>query len=183
MSEVIEDYIRRNTGMKESDAFDGFLGQERIRAWVGDDDSRKERLRREFSRVWASLHPPSTTSRQGSTQRDARPTPTLVSVPVQRAPAPAPPVEAPKPDAPPRLQPAKKMQVLCPTCGKLDVYNVDGKVECRHCRHSYEDMLELIPVQPVGPFTFLFGQGASGWLTATGVVVSLVLLYGVFRWL
>ena len=42
MSEVIEEYIRRNSGMQESVAFEAFLQQDRIKAWVGTDESRKD---------------------------------------------------------------------------------------------------------------------------------------------
>ena len=179
MSEVIEEYIRRNSGMQESVAFEAFLQQDRIKAWVGTDESRKERLRREFSRVWQTLHPPMTAARPAVERQ--RPAQEPVKIEVVRPPAPAAPVQPQHTQVERSTAPPKKLQVLCPTCGKLDVYNVDGKVECRHCRHGYDDMLDLIPVQPVGPFAFLFGTGWRGVATATGIAIGLTVIYLVLR--
>lgn len=183
MSEVIEDFIRRNAGMAEIEAFHGFLQQERIKTWVGTDEARRERLRREFSRVWATLHPPATPSRQGSLVREVpRPAPppeSRVNVQIQRTAPPDPAEEAIRRSV---TAPAKRLHVLCPTCGKLDVWLSDGSIACRTCSHIYEDMLQLIPVRPVGPFTFLFGEGLKGWLVAGGILLGLFLLYEVLRW-
>lgn len=179
MSEVIEEYIRRNSGMREDEAFEAFLQQDRIRAWVGTDDGRKERLRREFTRVWQTLHPPMTAARPAA-EKMRGPAPE-VQVEVRRAPAPAAPVQPQHAEAPRHAGPGKKLQVLCPTCGKHDVFNQGGIIACRTCSHRYEDMLELIPVQSVGPFTFLFGHGWKGFATAVGIVVALGLVYLVLR--
>lgn len=179
MSEVIEDYIRRNTGMSEDAAFEGFLQQDRIRAWVGVDQSRRDRLRREFSRVWESLHPPSTTSRQGTLVREAK---QPIQVEVRRE---APPqAQAPEPRPQPRLNTgaARHLQVMCPVCRRLDVWLADGVIACRHCGRSYDDMLHLIPVKPVGPFEYVFGGGWKGVAKAAGVAAGLVLVYIALRW-
>lgn len=169
MSDVIEAYIRRNSGMTEEAAFEGFLREDRIRSWVGTDESRKERLRREFQRVWASLHPPSTPSRQ--TQPLVRPAPTAAPAPVAVRPV----VEVPHP-APAAAAP-RKLQVLCTTCGKLDVWLESGIILCHHCQTPYDNMLDLIPVKPVGVLEFYFGTGWQGLATAVGIVVGLALLY------
>ena len=180
MSEVIEDYIRRNSGMREDQAFEAFLQQDRIKAWVGTDEGRRERLRREFGRVWSTLHPPMTTARPAAEK--TRPPQEAVQVEVRRAPpAPAAPVQPQHAEAPRAPAPPKKLHVLCPTCGKHDVYNHGGVITCRTCSHKYDDMLELIPVQPVGPGTFLFGEGWKGIATAAGIVAALVLTYLVLR--
>lgn len=181
MSEVIEEYIRRNTGMREEEAFQSFLQQDRIKAWVGTDEGRKDRLRREFTRVWQTLHPPMTTGRPAAER--SRPQPVEpVAVEVRRpTPAAAPAPAAPAPPVA-HAGPAKKLQVLCPTCGKLDVILQGGVISCRTCSHRYENMLELIPVKPVGPFSFLFGEGWKGAAVAVGIVAALLALYGVLRW-
>lgn len=200
MSEVIEDYIRRNATLTEADAFQGFLQQDRIRTWVGADEGRKERLRREFTRVWAEMHH-LTSARAGPAGPATGASTAATAV---HAPSPAPPVHAPAAHAPPapivreEPRPAKlrvdaptapavhsggrRLQLLCSACGRMDVWNTNGNVHCRACGRAYHDLLELIPVQPVGPFEFLFGEGAQGWLTATGIVLLLLLLYGVLRW-
>lgn len=161
LSEVIEEYIRRNGGMGEPEAFETFLQQERIRAWVGGDTGRRERLHREFTRVWATLHPPSTPS------KPARSEATTVQVDVRR---------------PSVSSPARRLQVLCAACNRLEVWSQDGAIECRSCGRTYDNFLDLIPVKPVGPFAFVFGEGAEGWLTAGGIVALLLALYGVMRW-
>jgi hypothetical protein len=159
VSEVIEEFIRRNPDLPESAAFDGFLQQERIQRWVGADPMRRERLRAEFVRVWRSMHPSS----------DGR-TPVVVV----REPAPAP---SPSP------APAQKLDLMCAECNRLDVWRQAGVLSCRSCGRVYDDMLQLVPVKPVGPFEFMFGEGAAGWLAAAGIALLLLALYGVLRWL
>lgn len=162
VSEVIEEFIRRNPQLAlEPDAFESFLHVDRIRAWVGADGSRRERLRREFSRVWADMHPVVVSKGQALEPPRARP---------------APPPPAPR--AAPR-----KLHLLCAACSRMDVWSVEGRVECRHCGRAYDDLLDLVPVKPVGPFAYLFGEGAAGWLTAAGVAAGLAGLYLALRWL
>ena len=192
MSEVIEDYIRRNSGMSEDAAFETFLQQDRIKSWVGTDASRRERLRREFSRVWDSLHPPSTPSRQGALVREVRqepapqvsvrrPPPAVAPAP---APAPSPAREAEPEPARQRLQTGapRRLQVLCPVCSHMEVWLHEGDIQCRHCGRAYDDMLQLIPVSPVGPFAYVFGDGWQGVAKAAGVAAGLALLYMLLRW-
>lgn len=180
MSEVIEEYIRRSSGMNEEAAFEGFLQQDRIKAWVGTDTSRRERLHREFTRVWASLHPPSTPSRQGSLHKEKPAQVAAVPITVRREEAPA-VVEVPPQ---PKLQtgPPRRLQVLCPVCSHMEVWLQGGDIACRHCGREFADMLTLIPVKAVGPFTYMFGEGIEGVLKAAGVVAGLALLYVVLRW-
>lgn len=155
MSEVIETYIRRHPAMPESEAFEGFLRDERISRWVGADEARRERLRAEFARVWGQVRP-------SATAAPARPAPAL------------PP--------PSQLAPPRRLQVMCPACERLDVWSDAGVVECRACGAVYDDLLRLVPVRPVGPFAFLFGEGWTGVATAGGVALLLLGLYGVLRW-
>lgn len=181
MSEVIEEYIRRNGGMRETEAFEGFLQQDRIKAWVGADDARKERLRREFSRVWTSLHPPSTPSRPGTSARPERDA--TVQVEMRRA-IPARPVEAPPTPAPVVQKvriPPRRLTLLCPNCSRMDVWVDDNVIGCRSCHRAYEDMLTLVPVKPLPPFAFVFGEGWKGWATAGGVAVGIAALYLLLR--
>lgn len=180
MSEVIEQYIRTHPGMRESDAFEGFLQQDRIRAWVGTDESRRERLRREFSRVWSVLQPENAPS-----LGPGHPGAGQIQAPPQRAPPPA----RPEPKVPMRVDvqaapaaPPRRLQLLCSTCGKLTVWSENGLIACRNCGRRYVDLLELVPVKPVGPFAYVFGEGVEGWLTAGGVVLILLLAYGVMKW-
>lgn len=180
MSEVIEEYIRRNSGMREDEAFNAFLQQDRIKAWVGSDEGRKERLHREFTRVWQTLHPPMTAARPAA-EKPRGPANDTVQVEIRRASAPAAPVQPQHVEAPRPTGPAKKLHVLCPTCGKHDVFNQGGVIVCRTCTHRYDNMLDLIPVQPVGPFTFLFGEGWKGIATAVAIGAALVLLYVALR--
>lgn len=228
MSEVIEEYIRRNDGMSEDAAFQSFLKQERIRQWVGQDPSRVERLRREFTRVWNAMHASPANGQQGAQQttmvREAPPAPT--NVPVREAPparpsAPAPPQQpaprpAAKPAASPATQPAapatrpqpaqpaqpkpapqpaaqsppaaprlqtgaRRLLVLCPQCARMDVWLQGGDIGCRSCGQAFPDMLQLIPVKPVGPFEYVFGEGVAGYLKAGGVAVGLAALYAALR--
>lgn len=179
MSEVIEDYIRRNSGMREDEAFDTFLQQDRIKAWVGSDEGRKERLRREFTRVWQTLHPPMTAARPAAEK--PRAPQEAVQVEVRRPPPPPAPVQPQHVERAAVPAPPKKLHVLCPTCGKHDVYNVGGVIACRTCSHKYDNMLDLVPVRPVGPFTFLFGEGWKGLATAGGIALALVALYLLLR--
>lgn len=172
MSDVIETYIRRNSGMTEDAAFEGFLQEDRIKSWVGADDSRKERLRREFTRVWASLHPPATTSRPGQPLTRSAPqqqtAPVVVRPVVSVAPA-----AAPHPSA----SGARKLPVLCTTCGRLDVWLEEGIILCHACSTPFDNLLDLIPVKAVGVLEFYFGTGWKGMATAVGIVVGFVLLY------
>lgn len=163
MSEVIEDFIRQNPGLTvESDAFSGFLEQDRIRAWVGGDANRRERLRAEFSKTWAIV----------TATRHAPPSGQQVTVTV-----------APKP-APASLsadEPAHQLHVMCPACRRADVWRNGAHIACRHCGREYDDMLALVPVKPVGAFAFLFGEGWKGAATAAGIVLLLVGLYVLLR--
>jgi hypothetical protein len=157
VSEVIEDFIRQHQGLSENEAFEGFAAQERIRTWLGNDATRRDRLRREFARTWADLE-----SRGGAAAM-VRPVALAppTSVPVVRRAA-----------APPRL-----LKVLCPACETMQVWAEDARIACRGCGREYPDMLELVPAKPVGLFAFVFGEGAAGWVAAGGVAVLLVLLY------
>lgn len=176
VSEVIEEFIRRNPGSRESDAFERFLDEPRIRQWVGDDASRRERLRREFTRVWANLHPGG-----GGAPASAVTTP---RPPFVQHEAPAPPREAPRTlrvDVRPDPA-ARRLQLLCPACTRVDVWLQAGVVSCRSCGRVYDDMLSLVPVKAVGPFAYVFGEGAKGILTATGIGLLLLAVYGVLKW-
>lgn len=178
MSEVIEDFIRRHPGLPEGESFEAFLREPRIRAWVGDDATRRDRLHREFSRVWGHLQPATTgPTATVTTARPAPPQPMVREVP-REAPAPrAVPVDVP---AHPQ---ARRLHLLCPTCARLDVWLQAGVITCHHCGTSYDDMLALVPVKPVGPFAYVFGEGAKGILTAGGVALLLLAVYGVLKWL
>jgi hypothetical protein len=57
-----------------------------------------------------------------------------------------------------------------------------GTLSCRSCGTVYDDMLSLVPVRPVGPFAYLFGEGVKGILTATGIGLLLLAVYGVLKW-
>jgi hypothetical protein len=154
--DYIEDFIRQRGASSEAAAFEAFLAEPRIAAWVSGDAARVARLRAEFAAGWARVHP-------------------------LRAPAPlpaAPPPAAPVPAAPARAH----LHLLCPHCRRMQVYQDGARVECRHCGRVYEDLLDLIPVRPLGPLAYVFGEGARGWLTAAGVLLLLLLLYGVLRW-
>lgn len=181
MSEVIEEYIRRNPSLSQDAAFEGFLKIERIRLWVGTDETRRERLRREFTRVWTTMHSDNSPSQQGANAQQAALVRPQASQP---APArPAAPADAPAP--PPRLKTGapRRLNVLCPSCSHLDVWLQGGDIGCRACGRDYDDMLQLIPVKPVGPFAFMFGEGIEGGLKAAGVAVGLLALYLGLRWL
>lgn len=195
MSEVIRDFISAHGGLGETEAFELFLKEERIRAWVGSDPQRKSRIQREFARQWALHHAsdppsqaqPSPSSSPGPSSGPSR-QPTIVQV---RSPEPAAPSLGPA-----RLGPsgpsargdrsegaaARKLTLMCPACREVEVWTRGGAIECRSCGREYDNMLELVPVHPVGPFAFLFGEGAVGLLTAAGLVLLLLLTYGVFRW-
>ena len=85
-----------------------------------------------------------------------------------------------KPDAP-AAPGARKLQVMCTSCGHIDVWMQDDVIGCRSCGHVYDDMLHLIRVTPVGPFEFLFGEGWAGYATAAGLAGGFALLYFLLR--
>lgn len=200
MSEVIEDYIRKNPAGSEAEGFDGFLRMERISSWVGNDEGRKERLRREFTRVWAAMHPVVVAklgpgALDAPQQRDSRAPPSpepfgRESATRDRA--------ASRPNAPQMSRPdtgkvghrptpseaqdlARHLNLLCATCSRLDVWRVGGDIVCRNCGRKYDDLLDLVPVTPVGPFAYAFGEGLTGWLTAGGIAAGLAALYILLR--
>lgn len=169
MSEVIEEYIRRHPGLLESEAFDEFVGQDRIRQWLGADASRHARLRVEFGRIWQQIQ---TTASGGrgpavATEMAQRQT----KAPNQRL-----QVQV-TPD-----QPWQRLNLLCSTCARFDVWRSGDVIACRGCGRSFDDMLELVPVKAVGPFAFAFGEGIGGVAVAVGIALLLVVLYGVLRW-
>lgn len=212
MSEVIEDFIRRHPGASEGEAFEDFLGQPRIRAWVGDDASRRDRLHREFTRVWSTMRGGAAASTASPAAARVVQQPPPVREPVAREPAVREPVrepvareptarepaareparEAPRPHAPQQARApvrtnaaaaGRKLQLMCPSCARIDVWLEGGTISCRTCGTVYDDMLALVPVKPVGPFEYLFGEGTKGALTAVGVGLLLLGVYGVLKWL
>jgi hypothetical protein len=173
VSEVIEEFIRRNPGSREPEAFERFLQEPRIRQWVGDDAGRRERLQREFSRVWENLHAGASSGGASSALATA---PRPAAREVHDAPRPM-KVEV-RPEAT-----ARHLHLLCPACARLDVWLQGGVLSCRSCGATYDDMLALVPVKPVGPFEYLFGEGIQGVLTAAAVGLFLLAVYGVLKWL
>lgn len=204
MSEVIENYIRRHPGLSEKEAFEGFLKEDRIRAWVGADESRKERLRSEFGRTWGSMHetlaPGSARSGpSGPTLQQPR-TVRVDATPRAETQTAAPPAAEERPLAPlgtpgakamqhPSMASAavgggRRLQVLCTSCKRIEVFmEEDHTISCRHCGVVYHDMLQLIRVKPVGPLAFYFGEGWKGAAVAGGLVLGLAALYLLLRWL
>lgn len=170
MSEVIREFIRAHEELSEGDAFERFLREDRIRAWVGSDPERREKIRREFSRQWGSMR--ESPSGSGAAAQTATRAPTVVQV--RRD---TPPANVQRPEGP-----ARRLTLMCPACNELEVWTRGGLIECRGCGRHYENMLELVPVQPVGPFTYVFGEGWVGFATAVGLVLLLLAIYGVFRW-
>lgn len=173
MSEVIEEYIRRHPGLREGEAFDTFVEQEKIRSWIGQHADRRERLRSEFGRVWQHLQGAAGGTRGPVSMRE-----TDVEI-----------AERAKQQRAKRLQvemtpdaPAARLPLMCPTCRRLDVWRAGDAVACRNCGRTFDDMLDLVPVHPVGPFEFVFGSGARGVAVAAGILVLLITLYGVLRW-
>lgn len=170
MSEVIENYIKRHPDLSEKDAFDGFLNEDRIKSWVGIDDSRRERLRREFGRVWGAMHVEGQVTAGGARAGPSGPSglqqPRTVRVEVQ-----------PESVSGQGGTPARKLSVLCSNCKHMDVWMQGDTVQCHRCGRYFEDMLSLVRVTPVGPFAFLFGEGWKGAGVAGGIVGGLALLY------
>lgn len=195
VSEVIENFIRRHPQLSESEAFDGFLSEDRIKSWVGTDQSRRERLRKEFGRVWAEHHveqvrAQTPTSARAGPSGPARTSPSQ-AIRVEVTPsAQGPPVAPPSAPGPAQASRAsatngggRKLQVLCTKCRRVDVWMAaNNTVQCRACGLQYDDMLQLIRVTPVGPFEFIFGQGWRGIAMGAGIVAGLVGLYLILRW-
>ena len=178
MSEVIESYIRKHPDLSEKDAFEGFLKEDRISTWVGTDDSRRERLRKEFGRVWGSLHVSgqlASSARSGPSGPAPMQQARTLRVEVQ------PEQEAPAERVRPVGAGARQLQVLCTSCKRLTVWMDGDLIQCRACGHTYDDMLQLIRVTPVGPFAFLFGEGWKGVAVAGGIAAGLVGLYFLLR--
>lgn len=180
LSEVIENYIRRHPGLSEKEAFEGFLKEDRIKAWVGTDESRRERLRAEFGRVWGSMNVEgkmsSSSSARSGPSGPMMQGPRTVRVEVQQ------PQEIPTNVVPAHGGPGmRKLHVMCTSCGRVNVWMQDDIIACRSCGHTYDDMLQLIRVTPVGPFEFLFGGGWAGYATAAGIGGGFVLLYFLLR--
>lgn len=171
MSEVIENYIKRHPGLSEKDAFEGFLNEDRIKAWVGTDDSRKERLRKEFGRVWGSMHVEGQVASPGGARSGPAGPSGLQQARTVRVEV------APESVTGQGGSPARKLSVLCSNCKHMDVWMQGDTIQCHRCGRYFEDMLSLVRVTPVGPFAFLFGEGWKGAATAGGIVVGLGLLY------
>lgn len=140
---------------------------------MGDDAGRRERLQREFSRVWETLH---AASSGGPASAALAPRPVVQEAPPARE-APRPLKVEVRPDAS-----ARKLSLLCPACARVDVWLQAGVLSCRSCGTAYDDMLALVPVKPVGPFEYLFGEGLKGILTAAGIGLLLLAVYGVLKW-
>jgi hypothetical protein len=178
VSEVIENYIRRHPDQSEKDAFEGFLNEDRIKSWVGSDESRKDRLRKEFGRVWGSMHVggavgvSSAKSGPSGPAQMQQPKTVRVEVAPEAAQAPGKPGLA-----------ARKLSVLCPNCKHTDVWMQGEEISCHRCGRVYDDMLSLVRVTPVGPFEFMFGEGWKGAATGIGIVGGLIGLYYLLRWL
>jgi len=189
VSEVIENFIRRRPGISRDEALEEFLGDDRIATWIGGDASRRTRLENEFARVWedvtsgpldpssaAALDAPEVISHEeGDARPPADPRTLAPKIPSKAAP-PTPPVR--------RIEgapPARRLDLLCPNCAAFDVWSEDGIVACHNCHAEYDNMLDLVPVEPVGPFAFLFGDGWMGWVTAAGLTAALAILYLVLR--
>jgi hypothetical protein len=175
VSEVIESFIKRHPELAEKDAFDAFLREERIKAWVGADETRRERLRKEFDRVWGALHVEAAPAAQATSARSGPSgpvaAPRTVRIHVQAEP------ERERPDALPATG-GRRLQVLCANCKHVDVWMDEQHViQCRRCHRVYDDMLLLIRVTPVGPFEFVFGEGWKGAVVAGGIAAGLVGLY------
>lgn len=199
MSEVIENYIRRNPDLSERDAFEGFLREERIQAWVGTDEARKERMRKEFGRVWGAVHvtgqvaggpaPPTARSGPSGPAAVGGGRAVRVQVPsdpdervVGTMPAGAPTAAVHQGAGVAAMGGGRRLQVLCASCKRIEVWMGDDQsIACRRCGHKYHDMLQLIRVTPVGPFAFLFGEGWQGAALAGGIAVGLVGLYLLLR--
>lgn len=204
MSEVIENYIRRNPGLSEKDAFDGFLKEDRIQSWVGKEESRKDRLRKEFGRTWGSMHAdtaPSSTARSGpSGPTMQQPRSVHVDAPVRPQETPPAHVQVERRPLAPKGTPmatdsphgapsgaqaiggGRRLQVMCTTCKRIEVWmGTDHEIKCRRCGTVYHDMLHLVRVHPVGPLAFYFGEGWKGPVTAAGILAGLVALYFLLR--
>lgn len=199
MSEVIESYIRRNPDLSERDAFEGFLREERIKAWVGTDEARKERLRKEFGRVWGAVHvtgqvaggaaPPTARAGPSGPSAIGGGRAVRVQVPseesdrvVAQVPVGAPTAATPHGGGVAAMGGGRRLQVLCASCKRIEVWMGDDQsIACRRCGHQYDDMLHLIRVTPVGPFEFLFGEGWQGAAVAGGIALGLVGLYFLLR--
>lgn len=164
MSEVIEDYIRRHPGLLESEAFDEFVRQDRIRQWLSADASRHERLRVEFGRVWENLQSAAGGTRGAVSMRETDQLKQRLQVQVT-------------PQAPP-----VRLSLLCSVCNRIDIWRAGDVISCHNCGRVFDDMLELVPVKAVGPFAFAFGEGIGGVAVAVGLLLLLILLYGVLRW-
>lgn len=176
MSEVIENFIRRNPDLSEKDAFDGFLNEDRIKTWVGADDSRKERLRKEFGRVWGSLHVQGQVASSGARSGPSGPSGLQQTRTVRVEITP----EAMTGRAGPAGPAARKLSVLCANCKHVDVWMQGDSIQCHRCGRHYEDMLSLVRVTPVGPYEFLFGEGWSGAAVGVGIAAGLIALYLLF---
>ncbi|HUR69951.1 MAG TPA: hypothetical protein VM370_11955 [Candidatus Thermoplasmatota archaeon] len=173
MSEVIENYIRRHPGLSEKDAFDGFLQEERIRSWVGSDDSRKERLRVEFGRTWGSMHVQASLEKGSARAGPSGPSQMQQARTVRVEVTPEAVGDAHVASGPG----ARKLSVLCTGCKHMDVWMQGETISCHRCGRAYDDMLQLIRVTPVGPGEFLFGEGWRGVATGVGIVGGLAALY------
>lgn len=180
MSEVIRDFIKEHPQLGESDCFEEFLQQERIRAWVGTDPQRREKIRGEFHRIWVVEKDPGANTVQ--VQRTTVPTPpSEVRVHKDTAAMASGQGPAARPTLGSQVAP-RKLNLLCASCDGTDVWAKGHLIECRRCGRIYDNMLDLVPVQPVGPFTYMFGEGAGGVATAVGLVLFLLVIYYLFRW-
>lgn len=154
--ETLREFVVRNRALPKDEALALVLDMPKVRAWAGTDGARRDRLVREFERLWAEVAAPAETERPQRATPRAQP---------HMGPAHAHADERVVREAtrPPKVVRSRREKFICASCGSYDIYSEsdghDVHVRCRQCKAEYPDLLQLVPVVEVGPFELFFGRG------------------------
>lgn len=177
--ETLREFVLRNRGLPKAQALDQVFEMPKVRAWVGSDTARRERLTREFERLWAEV--------------------AVGESPARLAPRPQPHMGPAHQHAdervvreaarPPKVVRSRREKFICSACGSYDIFSEsDGHavhVRCRQCKTEFPDLLALVPVVEVGPFELFFGHGREAAVkigAITLVWAAVILLMRLLVW-
>lgn len=198
--ETLREFVVRNRDMPKDAALAQVFDMPKVRSWVGNDAARRERLMREFERLWAEVaveQASAAPERAGAPLQRRQPSAAeppryRETEPVHRphmGPAHAHADEGVVREAarPMRAVRARREKFICSACGSYDIYSEsDGRevrVRCRQCKTEFPDLLELVPVVEVGPFELFFGRGREAAVKAGAIVVLWAVVYLLLRML
>lgn len=174
--ETLREFVVRNRSLPKDQALAQVLEMPKVRAWVATDAARRDRLTREFERLWAEVATEPATQTPRAPPRTAHMGPahlrgdeTMLGEPAR----------------PPKVVRSRREKFICSACGSYDIYSEsDGnavRVRCRQCKTEFPDLLALVPVVEVGPVELFFGRGREAVVKIGAIVLLWVAVYGLLR--